>query len=1069
MIQLNQNVAKEAVENILNQLEELNIQVGYAVNIYPFKIVSGLTRFTETGEKKLNFNSKDFRNCVDIINSNEPIVCYWEGSYQSITTDQSRDYQTKIFTASGGVKIKSWIINYSKSVELNNISLGAPGKESAYQYVAQNRNIQVFTREWEPTDDDLRNYFYIIVDKKANSPQLLRAVDSTPIYKPNGEYLGSNITFTNINLAYAQSGKDILNFPKMCHPGGNYAFPKEIDTKNGIETVLDTDIINNIGVNDIQVYFEGAYCLNSLVVVGRPASVNKLYAPRRLLLLNPHPPISSSLDLVGTNTNEYYACFSAKPVFQALWDNWKQQVVALYNNTAKKTYQGGVQVNYAETEATNPLASGLRTFNLWNNWIFKPTENREYDTTEVFDCANSITFDTQTNYSVCDFLNHNNFIYSTYEQLPIEYSEFTKWTLGDLGKIGQILQGFLNVITLNFIPPVGWLNANTWLPRKPINCLIPISVYELGKLICADTQLQPIPYDVFTNSEDFSGAGNQHINCGFRAELTDLFVSPSQVNISASATIGTGKDGIWNTMYLGQHQFKDGTTFKSVTNNQVDMLQWKSDCRAVKNSNLMVDGYEVDFVQYQGIGKANCRLSFNKYIEADFTNCQSVWEARQQTNARFKDDIKLWRNQMKLNFSEEFNNSGTMEYPRVINKGEVNPDVAIVYNLFQTDQEVNLTQSGEDTITNGNFNLDGFALTIICDGQDKIPTTNIQSITGMSMQDLVNTYDNVEVKFDLVLKADPSVPNSTFDTTIPFSFNINNNFINNGYKLFSKWYSEITDFFKDAYPLAGVDLTRVGQDVTSDFYLTMSQTPLNIKLVENQCSASPINVTIEKENEDLLFYCNQKTGGGWIELVSIPAATRIPATSGQGSLDITGEKIITEWFNETQAGNYGNSPIRCIWPSFGAIYDPNSHIEFEFSSGYKINIPMKPDMFSNYDYTTLPDGEHSVIDEAKTEDVATNRRVKLILEMKTENGERYSRFKIKWEFHTPNIFEPKEEWSQLNTKIELTKGNNISEANIRRYELSYELSYGESVYKKIYIPKIKYVIKNAIIKLSNNS
>ena len=54
MIEINNNIPKEQVENILNQVRELHTQIGYAVNIYPFRPVSGITHFTETGEKDLN-------------------------------------------------------------------------------------------------------------------------------------------------------------------------------------------------------------------------------------------------------------------------------------------------------------------------------------------------------------------------------------------------------------------------------------------------------------------------------------------------------------------------------------------------------------------------------------------------------------------------------------------------------------------------------------------------------------------------------------------------------------------------------------------------------------------------------------------------------------------------------------------------------------------------------------------------------------------------------------------------------------------------------------------------------
>ena len=54
MIQINNNIPKEQVENILNQVRELYPQIGYAVNIYPFRPVAGITHFTETGEKSLD-------------------------------------------------------------------------------------------------------------------------------------------------------------------------------------------------------------------------------------------------------------------------------------------------------------------------------------------------------------------------------------------------------------------------------------------------------------------------------------------------------------------------------------------------------------------------------------------------------------------------------------------------------------------------------------------------------------------------------------------------------------------------------------------------------------------------------------------------------------------------------------------------------------------------------------------------------------------------------------------------------------------------------------------------------
>ncbi len=1059
MIEINQNIPKEVVENILNQVRELHTEVGYAVNIYPFKIVSGLTRFTETGEKQIAINSADFRNCIDIINSSEPIVCYWEGAFQTVTTVQERDYQTKIFSENNAKKIKCYITDYNKNIDTNQVSLGAPGKEKAYTYITLTRNISLFTIEWKPTDDDLRNYFFIVVDKKANSPQLLRAVSSSPIHKPNGEYLGSNVTFTNINLAYAQSGKDILSFPKLCNPGGNYAFPKEVETKNGIQTVLDSDILNSTGINDIQLFFEGAYALNSILVVGRPAHPMRVYAPRRLLLINPHPPIISSLDVTASLVNEYYACFSTRPVFDSFWENWKDKVVVNYNNTTKKTYMGGITLNYADTEQTNPLDSSFRKFNLWNGWNFKPTDTKTYDTSDVWACDTSITIANDANISVSDFLNHNSFIYSCYEQLPLEYNEFTKYTLGDYGLIGKISQGFANILTLNLIPPIGWLTSSNPLPRKEINLLMPVCVYNIGKTICANSELQPIPYDVFTNSEDFTGGGNQNINCGFRFELTDLFLSPSQVNHQENATIGTGKNGYWNTMYLGQTAFKDGTTFYQASNGEFETLIWKSDCRAFKNNNQFFDGYEVDFIQYQGVGKANCRLSFNKYVNGDFTKPLSTWEARQQTNALFKDDIKLWRNQQKLNFSEEANNSGTMNYPQVLVPNDNNYGTS--YYLFDTDLVWDINTSFSP---NASGDISAINIAIADDTEIEDFVCDIFERTGLTMEDINNHYSNSSISFDVeILPNNRGEPLSAGSVTKHFDIRLTD-FINNKA-------TEIipTEFFcstsndnigsspnilmvsksEDPSIDSSIDLKsafvlyRSTDSFVFAYYLMNSTTPI---VVNTKINGNQIAFNFDKFNDTNLT----PTFNEIFTERTIPAQWSNPLDSGA--------EYIGEWVNIPQTDNGIFYLILDKTADVGIYksYDPNIYTKLVLGGAFSHIMSFRDTV-----------GTYEISKRTKRTGALTDWNAEISLEI---NDQHQARIKVKWTFNTPNILEPKPDNGTFDFNLWISNlpftdtifaktcrvyGQTIAFWDVDKYEITQKVN-------------IRYKLKNAIINLVKN-
>lgn len=653
---INNNVQKIAIENILNQIGEVYTKIGDEVILYPLRIVSGFTNFTESGEFKVNYDTDKFTSDIGVVNSNEPIVCYWEGAYKSyVPTDiLGADYQLKEMSAENGKKIKTWIMQYSTELVESEQMIN----ENAYTTIVLNRNIRSFSTDFIPTDNEQKYYLYLYLDKKAKSPQFLKMVSKEPRYLPGGKLAGCEMSFINLNQSYSQSGKDILNFVKMTHPGGNYPFPKEITTEEGTTTILDIDRLNNRGVNDIQLQFWNSYWLNSITVYGAPKSNWKIESPRKLLLVNPHPAISSALDVSGSALNNYYAVFSAQTLYQSFWNNWKDKVQAYYDYGAEKTFMGGWKLKtgtWQDVMDTNPIANDTVTYNMWNNWSFSPKADETFSIPETAFTDNSITFSHETNYKPEDFLNHNSFIFSAMEAMPMEFSETTRYTLGDFGVLGRILQGFVQTFTLGFNP--GWTTNNTWVPNKNINFLIPTSTFNFGRLMTAEGSAvgsASIPFDCV--NPNFSGCGNKTCTCGYRFQLTRYFQSPSQA--IAGNGEGFGGNGIWDTKYLGQTQWENGTWIFA----NHEPLKWKSDCKAVSPLELNEE-YEVFLVSYKGIGLTTCRMTFYNYINNDPANVESVWESIQLTNAKFKNDITLWTNTYKLNFSEEMNNEGLIEYP----------------------------------------------------------------------------------------------------------------------------------------------------------------------------------------------------------------------------------------------------------------------------------------------------------------------------------------------------------------------------------------------------------------------
>lgn len=656
---INPNTTREQAQSILNQISDLYVPIGPCAVLYPFKMVSGFTYLTENGEVQLNSSTTKLTSLISIQTSNDPIVVYWEKSYKSVKeTILGGSICNKNYTV--GRCEPTWILNYQTLNENSQIEWN----QNNYTTTMLNRNIRSFSTTWNPTDDEMRKYVYIYLDNKANSPQFLRMIAKTPKFSPQGKFLGCDMEFVNLNLMFSSSGRDILSFIKLYEPGGNCAFPLETENEETgeIKIELDPNFLNRRGADSMQLEFNVGYALNSINIMGRVASNLVVNPPKKLLLMNPHTGIPSELQIIGAPANNYYAVFGAKPVSTSIWSNWAENVSKYYNYTSKREFNGGLQIKDIEAvRSTNP--SGTKedpqpyTYNIWGTWGFKPKDNLTFQCPEAIIVDKSITFSKDKVYYSNDFLNHNSFIYYSYNALPIEYIESTRFSLGNsFGSLGKVLSGFVQLFTGGFDP--GWTTTNTWIPGRDINLLVPCQTLNMGLTISNATQLNAIPYDVFSNdNNEFTSTGNKQITSSYNYELTDIFESPSQA--IEGAPEGKGGKGIWDTLYLDQVSYGPGQPSFFPDGRK---LKWLSDCTA-KNKLDKNTKFAIDVVNYKGIGKADCRMTFYSYINNQPFNWQTIWENRHQTNAKFKGDASLWTNNFKLNFSEEENNEGVIEYP----------------------------------------------------------------------------------------------------------------------------------------------------------------------------------------------------------------------------------------------------------------------------------------------------------------------------------------------------------------------------------------------------------------------
>ena len=258
---------------------------GQPIRVYPFKIVSGLSYFTNRGQKPLGSSpgatsvapdntaktsSIDpygaYTGMTTMFSGAKPIMCYWFGVVNCVVGEDENGNQAsnKITTTINASLLDPSLNNVPvgqalpsdayftpdqfanpfnnnqkeypwKELGLEGFSVGA-GKE---QHSETLDNLKVacydttydytmYSTSWVPNFQEINEFVYFIIDRRCACPLALRITSIEPHYDAVGILQDCTICFSSVNQYYNSAGRNVLTYVKFGAVGDGYAFPKEI-------------------------------------------------------------------------------------------------------------------------------------------------------------------------------------------------------------------------------------------------------------------------------------------------------------------------------------------------------------------------------------------------------------------------------------------------------------------------------------------------------------------------------------------------------------------------------------------------------------------------------------------------------------------------------------------------------------------------------------------------------------------------------------------------------------------------------------------------------------------------
>lgn len=652
------------LNNYLNNFDDFYLPLGSEINVYKFRKCSGTIYLTKFGEKDLevDISSLFYNQVFEVYTGKEPVTVVWENSTKlKVTADD------KIIKRYQVGEYETCYLAEPQTITNENSEINLYGKEYVMSILKNTITLQ--SNSWLPSENDIRDFFYIILDKKSKCVRWLEIISTTPIYNPETNKLQYvSIDFETINNKYTKTGKSILDFVQLGAIGEGYAFPKEEMVDNKIQVSLFEDTKQDLPAHSLQFDFISGSALSSVLTYGRKKStllsdgsyeVNK---PQMLYAFKSLAPVRSHFFYNQPNLNYYTGEF--RPDKKAIWKSYKENVksnnnIGEYNILNSKEVLTGFSFDsITEIRNTNKDFS-LSVLENKKQIKFSPSFSPE--TTPLI--KNAPITDKMVNYT--DFLNDNAFVNWYKESFNYDYNETVKYkltdTLGILGGLVNTLVGGLDI---------GWTTNIASVTNPPLYLLIPCISFEDG--ISALNENAPLPVDVFFDDKSKTVLPTStNVLTSIRFSLTDQVQDISQKR--TNTVEGKGLNGVWNLKYLGQTKFEDGTLINDDGSPFEINLQTTY---AFQPSNLEQE-FIIDRITHKTVGSCDYRIT--GYDNAG----DSIYSAIMETNAKARGDIRLWTNDINFNYYGKFNTEGQVKWPDVAKpKKPINEYIA--YPLKET-------------------------------------------------------------------------------------------------------------------------------------------------------------------------------------------------------------------------------------------------------------------------------------------------------------------------------------------------------------------------------------------------
>lgn len=588
-----------------------------------FELVGGNVNNTEVGEIDNNYNPTSFQTYQKLFTGKDNLLAVWRESTSAVLendTDLQLVKQFQVGKFWEGVQVQ----------QTNNKQYSQSSQDTQFIQQTIEQNITLY---FEGKELKYENYFdlFVLIDRSTQFMDIQAA--TIYIDQMTGEVLGTEISFTSLNDKLANTGAAVNQFVQLGAAGEGAAFPAIGD--NGA-IIIDPFKIKNIGVDEVQIEIFCGAALTALTIFGRRTQLddNKITAP---ILLQPHQmqtPIPSKITSTIGGENNYYFVEQAQPEINIFYDDWKTKIRSQYDFNAKPAYEGVIQTEKVDVEATNPKdneSTGTKRKDLWDNTWFFATTQKEVPVGAVPFITDDFTFPATMNAAIA--LGFSNLLYLDTQKLPIDLNTSTTFSFQSLPLIG----GYANNLFLGI--PIGWNNQTTRIDAKPISFFIPTTLYDFGSN--AFNQDGKLPLDLFRkDTPDSSSAllGNGNITTILKFSLTDRY-----------SVIRGGTRTIRNTKDLAQANNPDGTPRAEV---ELIDNSYQPENPALGNGEAFI----IDFANLKVQAKGDYKITF-------FNKGNPVWQGIYQTRAKMTGSIREWENNLKMSFWKEANGK-QVSYPQ---------------------------------------------------------------------------------------------------------------------------------------------------------------------------------------------------------------------------------------------------------------------------------------------------------------------------------------------------------------------------------------------------------------------